>query len=186
MPSVDVDHDQQWQLLLCQDKGIVFLWIVGQDGWLSPGPGDTIHLNHHQGDLIIASTSHMDSIASLIQTAFSYLTRSVNKVVTGNDSVMLNKLGYCTWDAFGKSVNADKINQALQSLERNEIPVAYIMIDDGWQNVNDKQQLLSMDARHDKFPGGLKQTVSTIKSKYPFVESVGVWHVRKDMTAIVE
>lgn len=153
--------------------------IVGQDGWLSPGPSNTIHLNH-QGDLIIASTSNINDFYRLIQTAFNYHASSINQEVkkTRNDSIMLNKLGYCTWNAFGKSVDADKINNALDSLQRNNIPVGYIIIDDGWQMCNEKQQLVSMDACQDKFTGGLKHTVSAIKSKYPFIESVGIWHVR--------
>jgi alpha-galactosidase len=164
---------------------------VGQkaDCWLSPGPNNTINFHHNYANdedthLLICSSSNKHNYNKLIQTALDYYNKTILKKqvkkeegeLLQNDSVMLDKLGYCTWNAFGKSVNTEKLTEALDSLQKNDIPIAYAILDDGWQS-SICEQLISLEADKEKFPGGLQNTISKLKARYPFVQYVGVWHV---------
>jgi hypothetical protein len=194
--------DEKWQLLLYEDaeQGNIHLWMAaGQkiDSWLSPGPNNTIQFNYKpceeitDAHLLIASTSNKHRFSRLIAIALEYFKNSIMEKKEdrkkGNeeggmelDSIILEKLGYCTWNAFGKSVDALKVYDALDSLKSNEIPIGYVILDDGWQKVSKgNQQLISMEACEVKFPSGLKKTIFKLKTKYPFVQYVGVWHVRR-------
>ncbi|GAA5807534.1 hypothetical protein MFLAVUS_000897 [Mucor flavus] len=179
------DTNQQWLLLLYKEQGNIHLWLpVAQsaDAWLSPGINNTIDFNcssdkASETHLLIASTT-TDDFYRLIETALNYYTRFIKKQsdkIEYKDISMLQNLGYCTWNAFGKSINKEKLFNSLDSLQSNDIPVKYVIIDDGWQETS-YERITSMEACKNKFPGGLKETVSEIKSKYPFVEFVGVWH----------
>lgn len=200
-------------MLLYQDaeNGHLFLWMaIGQkiDCWLSPSSGSSGSNNlvdfHYDttfskkeedtAHLIVRSTSDTRNYNELIKTALDYYESHIKKdnnehidsVVEDSNSIMLDKLGYCTWNAFGKDVNAAKLDDALGSLYSEHIPIGYLILDDGWQKISqDKQQLVSLDACDEKFPCGLQQTISRLKSKYPFVQSIGVWHVWKKKKSFV-
>ncbi|KAG2197051.1 hypothetical protein INT47_009767 [Mucor saturninus] len=174
-PVTSLEKDQQWQMVLCGEAEQIYLWMIADNGgWMSPGTDDTILLNHHhEGDVILAVTEEED-VRLLVQTAVQYILGHKGK--STKENIMLNKLGYCTWDAFGKTVSADKLNRVLTSLKRKEIPVGYLILDDGWQTVNEKDEMVSMEASPTTFPNGLKMTLKKIKSDYPWIESIGVWH----------
>lgn len=82
--------------------------------------------------------------------------------------------GWCTWDSFYKEVTSEKIYQKLAEFREKEIPVRWMLIDDGWMTV-DGRKLADFKEDPAKFPEGLKATVARIKQEYG-VEKVGVWH----------
>ncbi|KAG2235893.1 hypothetical protein INT48_008196 [Thamnidium elegans] len=179
------DTNQQWQLLLYKEQGNIHLWLpVAQtsEAWLSPGINNTVDFHYSlskasETHLLIASTT-TDNFYHLVETTLNYYKQFIKKQsekIEYKNIPMLQNLGYCTWNAFGKSIDKEKLFDSLNSLQSNNIPVRYVIIDDGWQETS-YERITSMDACKEKFPGGLKETVSEIKSKYPFVESVGVWH----------
>ncbi|KAI9142129.1 raffinose synthase or seed imbibition protein Sip1-domain-containing protein [Paraphysoderma sedebokerense] len=85
-------------------------------------------------------------------------------------------LGFCTWDAFYTSVSHDGLISALYSLGSANIPVSYIIIDDGWQSTqsNDKT-LKSFDPDPVKFSSGMHQLIKDIL-RISELKWVGVWH----------
>ncbi|KAK9364011.1 glycoside hydrolase superfamily [Lipomyces starkeyi] len=87
----------------------------------------------------------------------------------------MDLFGFCTWNSMGIEVSLDKVMKALQELHDRGIRVGIVILDDGWQVTNGKRQLMQFDA-NDRFPGGLKHTVSTIKSTFPYIKHVAVWH----------
>ncbi|KAK9373625.1 glycoside hydrolase superfamily [Lipomyces chichibuensis] len=87
----------------------------------------------------------------------------------------MDLFGFCTWNSMGIEVSLEKVMKALQELHDRGIRVGIVILDDGWQVTNDKRQLMQFDA-NDRFPGGLKHTVSTIKSTFPYIKHVAVWH----------
>ena len=87
---------------------------------------------------------------------------------------MFENFGWCTWDAFYHDVTADKIYQKLDEFKEKNIPVKWMLIDDGWCYTNNKK-MCSMDVEYQKFPNGLKACIDKIKNEYG-VEYVGVWH----------
>ncbi|KAI8645622.1 glycoside hydrolase superfamily [Parasitella parasitica] len=184
---------EKCQLLLYQDaeNGDIHLWIVlcqYADCYLSFEPNDSINFHHKPGKdahLLIASTSNRRHFAQLIQTAHDYYQNSIkqersatvaNSPMLASDNILLEKLGYCTWNAFGQNVDIAKVKLALDSLKAHDIPVGYLMIDDGWQSVTEKRQMAGFDACPSKFPGGLARIVAQLKADYTFIECIGVWH----------
>lgn len=86
----------------------------------------------------------------------------------------LKGLGWCTWNAFYHDVTADGIRRKLEEFRKKQVPVKWIMIDDGWSEVKDFK-LLSLHEDRSKFPEGLKTFIQEIKEEYG-VEYVGIWH----------
>lgn len=88
---------------------------------------------------------------------------------------VLEHFGWCSWDAFYHKVSEAGILDKLDELQEKDIPVGWVLIDDGWSEVNwDSQQLRGLDASPDKFPHGLRGTVDAIKEQYG-IPYVGVW-----------
>ncbi len=44
------------------------------------------------------------------------------------------KLGWCTWNAFYTQFNGEKIISAIKTLQNKNIPVKWMILDDGWQH----------------------------------------------------
>lgn len=90
---------------------------------------------------------------------------------------MYQGLGWCTWDAFYREVCEASIFQKLDEFKKKGIPIKWVVIDDGWMQVSDKERfaLLSFREDREKFPHGLKACVDRMKREYG-VERVGVWH----------
>lgn len=87
---------------------------------------------------------------------------------------LMDYLGWCTWDAFYHEVNEQGILEKANEFEKYGLPVQWVMIDDGWSQVQEGK-LSSFDANAEKFPGGLKATVDALKSRYG-IRWLGVWH----------
>ncbi|KAL7317410.1 hypothetical protein PS15m_003773 [Mucor circinelloides] len=186
----DRNTNQKCQLLLYQDaeKGDIHLWLAvcqHADCYLSFEAGGSIKLHHIPGKdahLLIVSTSKKKHFAQLIRVALDYYETSIKQVAEneGNlldtDTILLDKLGYCTWNAFGQDVDMTCVKSALDSLKTHNIPVEYLMLDDGWQSITEKRQLSDFEACTQKFPEGLSKTVAQLKSEYPFIKYIGVWH----------
>ncbi|KAI0126386.1 raffinose synthase Sip1 [Xylariales sp. AK1849] len=91
-------------------------------------------------------------------------------------------LGYCTWNALGQDLTAEKVYDALDKLVENNINITSLIIDDNWQDIdytNESQFQRgwnSFEAEPKTFPNGLKETVSRIRSKHPNIQHIAVWH----------
>lgn len=84
--------------------------------------------------------------------------------------------GWCTWNAFYHEVNEKDILTKLKEFKEKNVPLRYLLIDDGWSDANyETKQLRSYGTDKVKFPQGLKHTVEAAKEIYPDLK-VGVWH----------
>ena len=83
-------------------------------------------------------------------------------------------LGWCTWNAFEEDFDEDKIFQKLDQFKELNIPIGWVLLDDGWLVHDDDKKLLSLKIDEKKFPHGLKSFVDKVKSYG--VEHVGLWH----------
>lgn len=89
---------------------------------------------------------------------------------------IMNGFGWCTWDAFYHEVSEQGILNKLEEFRERNIPVQWVLIDDGWSDADlEAQRLRSMDAAPDRFPHGLAETIRVIKEDYG-IPYVGVWH----------
>lgn len=88
--------------------------------------------------------------------------------------VFIDRLGWCTWDAFYKDVSAAGIREGLQRLVGGGVRPGFLVIDDGWQAVRDDRMVdFAVDAT--KFPHGLAPVVREAQAEFG-VHHVGVWH----------
>ena len=87
---------------------------------------------------------------------------------------ILEKFGWCTWDAFYKEVTADKIYEKLAEFRDKNVPVHWIIIDAGWSTFHERL-LYDFPADPAKFPDGLAGCIRRCKEEFG-IEQVGVWH----------
>ncbi|HVF42463.1 MAG TPA: Sip1-related alpha-galactosidase [Pyrinomonadaceae bacterium] len=83
-------------------------------------------------------------------------------------------LGWCSWNAYGQEVTADKIVSSVRSMREKKIPLGFVLVDDGWLSVKN-QKLTAFDADASKFPGGMSALARRLRDEYR-VPHVGVWH----------
>src|SRR5215213_1805049 len=83
-------------------------------------------------------------------------------------------LGWCSWNAYGHEVTADKVVASVRSMREKRIPFGFVLVDDGWLSVRE-QKLTAFDADASKFPGGMLALARRLRDEYK-VPHVGVWH----------
>jgi hypothetical protein len=87
---------------------------------------------------------------------------------------VFRQLGWCSWNAYGHDVTADKVVASVRSLREKRIPLGFVLVDDGWLSVRD-QKLAGFDADPSKFPGGMEALARRLRQEQG-VPHVGVWH----------
>jgi raffinose synthase len=87
---------------------------------------------------------------------------------------ILNYIGWCSWNAYGQSVGQSFVETNAKSFKRHNFPIGFFIIDDGWQQENNRK-LIGFDAIKAKFPHGVAGLVSKLKGKYG-IRWVGFWH----------
>jgi hypothetical protein len=91
-------------------------------------------------------------------------------------------LTYCTWNGLGQDLTEKKIYHALDTLERNNIKITNLIIDDNWQSLDNpgKNQFergwTNFEANKEGFPHGLLYTITNIRDNHPSIQHVAVWH----------
>jgi hypothetical protein len=91
-------------------------------------------------------------------------------------------LAYCTWNGLGQNLTEDKIYEALDSLEKNDIKIANLIIDDNWQSLDNEGQnqifrgMTDFEANKKGFPNGFKSTIEKIRNDHPSIQHIAVWH----------
>lgn len=111
---------------------------------------------------------------------------------------MVDKFGWCTWDAFYLTVHPEGVREGVKGLVDGGCPPGFVLIDDGWQCIShdsdpEKEgmnqtvageqmpcRLISYEENY-KFRSykegkGLKGFVRELKEEFGSVEYVYVWH----------
>lgn len=91
---------------------------------------------------------------------------------------------YCTWNALGQDLTADKINHALDDLSKEDINITNLIIDDNWQSLSGEQGVddqmsrgwTDFEANKKGFPDGMKATTAAIRKRHPNINHIAVWH----------
>lgn len=98
----------------------------------------------------------------------------------------LDRLGWCSWNAFGKEVCEEDIRGVASSFQESKLPVRFLLLDDGWlsfegTNSGDglaegitNHALVSLDPDPESFPGGMARLIAQVKSCG--IEAFGLWH----------
>ncbi|KAH7244535.1 glycoside hydrolase family 36 protein [Fusarium redolens] len=187
-----------------QGNHLVFLAVNGWNEVLSgfrsaPDGAITVHARNDgssQSTLAVVIAAG-DDFEAVVATAVRYARSFVAQVNNDWDSVAApladtsrhqdmedwyDGLGYCTWNAIGQDVTGEKILSALSKLEKSNINITNLIIDDGWQSTDNGEKgqfqrgMVAFQANRDGFPSGLKPTVSLIREKHPNIRHIAVWH----------
>jgi raffinose synthase len=87
---------------------------------------------------------------------------------------IFESFGWCSWNAYGHEVSQEKILNSVRSLRDKQIPLGFVLVDDGWLSTKD-QKLVAFSADRKKFPNDLGGLVTTLRSQF-HIPHVGVWH----------
>lgn len=89
---------------------------------------------------------------------------------------MFQYLGWCSWDAFYREVSEDGIRQKAEELTEKEVPVRWMLVDDGWLSVRyDTEQLTDFAPDGEKFPRGFGPLADELRTRHS-IPWLGVWH----------
>lgn len=96
----------------------------------------------------------------------------------------LDWFGWCTWDAFYTDVTAEGVEQGLSSLSQGGTPPRFLIIDDGWQQIETKKKdedvVVQEGAQFASMLTGIKENEKFQKSRETHEESTGLKHVVED------
>ena len=87
---------------------------------------------------------------------------------------MFDYLGWCSWDAFYTDISEEKVREKAKELKEKNVPVRWMLLDDGWQSVHG-QLMYDLMPEKEKFPEGFAKMIREIKEGGS-VDYVGVWH----------
>ncbi len=124
--------------------------------------------------VISVSDNPYDAVKTSYDTAFENGVIITPQKKKKEYPKQLEGLGWCTWNAFYHDVTAYGIEEKLKEFKEKDIPIKWIMIDDGWAKTKDFK-LNSCFTDEKKFPDGLKAFIKHIKEEYG-IEYVGIWH----------
>lgn len=97
------------------------------------------------------------------------LTRQAKKLPE-----MFEYLGWCSWDAFYTDINGEKVRQKAGELEKKQVPVRWLLLDDGWLSVRENR-LYDLAPEKAKFPEGFRMLTEQLKA-IGQISWTGVWH----------
>ncbi len=155
-----------------------FCGVIGRDGKYleikSVAKKDT---PAQVGDIPVVAmafgTGFYQMIENLIETAMADMQLDANLRKKKTFPAILEKVGWCSWNALGFDVTAEKLVDVARSFYNQGFPLRFMLIDDGWLTVED-EKLVAFHPDEKKFPGGFRPLVEELK-KYG-VKHVGVWH----------
>ncbi|KAL6837617.1 glycoside hydrolase family 36 protein [Trichoderma camerunense] len=91
-------------------------------------------------------------------------------------------LGFCTWNALGQRLTEEKILDAIDKLEKHNINITSLIIDDNWQSIDYQGPSqfqygwVDFEAEPQGFPNGLKAAITKIRQRSPNIQHIAVWH----------
>ena len=89
-------------------------------------------------------------------------------------SEIFDYLGWCSWDSMALQVHSAGILEKAEEFKEKNIPVRWILIDDGWYPEDKKRRILDFKEKKEPFPEGFKKLTSELKNRYG-MKYVGIW-----------
>lgn len=164
--------------------GCLYL-MAGKHYKTMAGPGQ-------KGKLTLELTAYQPGFLSLEETAFvlsegeapydaieaaGRTAAEEAKVLTRREKKlpdMFEYLGWCSWDAFYTDINEEKVRQKAEELRKKQVPVRWLLLDDGWLSVRENR-LYDLAPEKEKFPEGFRRLTEELKADGQFLK-IGVWH----------
>ncbi|KAJ3066031.1 hypothetical protein HDU98_010631 [Podochytrium sp. JEL0797] len=153
-------------------------------GWIRktvPAPGSGVHENGLNVDLGGGMDLSRENASGSVREEEEHVPAKdpssiVNDFKTEaslSNSKFYDYLGWCTWNSFYRNVSESGIVAGLEEFNHHGIPVRWLLVDDGWQNVDSELKLESFGL-NDKFPTGLP-LFHSLKNHYNLTH-IAVWH----------
>ena len=126
---------------------------------------------------VFALTTGKD-VYKIIEKTYSYVFSEINKehLLRRNKELpeIFRYLGWCSWNSLYHNVSSEKVMKIIKDILNKGVKISYVLIDDGWQKLNDNKQVQSFEPDPIKFPEGFYEF--SLKIKKLGVKWVGLWH----------
>ncbi|TQD80640.1 hypothetical protein C1H46_033819 [Malus baccata] len=96
----------------------------------------------NQGQCLVymhAGTNPFEVITQAVKAVEKHMKTFVHREKKKLPS-FLDWFGWCTWDAFYTDVTAEGVDQGLKSLSEGGTPPRFLIVDDGWQQIENKDK----------------------------------------------
>ena len=120
--------------------------------------------------------SEGETAAEAVHAAFARLSEIKEIPLRENRRIpeMFHYLGWCSWDAFRTDISAEGVRAKAAELAEKQVPVRWMLIDDGWMTSTDKT-LAGYVPDPVKFPGGFGPLTKELRNQ-GMIRWFGVWH----------
>ncbi len=151
--------------------------------WVSGGGSGELHLTASSGTegihvleepvyLITRGPSAAEAVhaaASRIAEAKGILPRSRRTLPE-----MFRFLGWCSWDSLHTDVTEQALRLKAEELAQKQVPVRWMLIDDGWLSTEDRK-LCAFEPDRSKFPRGFLPMIRELQASTS-IRWFGAWH----------
>ncbi|GER26288.1 raffinose synthase family protein, partial [Striga asiatica] len=153
----------------------------GLDLCLESGDLDTVSSSFSRAVYVSSGSDPFETVHEAIRAVRAHLgsfRMRDEKKLPG----IVDWFGWCTWDAFYQEVTQEGVAEGLESLISGETPPKFVIIDDGWQSVENEEKggLLRLtgikeNPKFQKKDEGINNIVRIAKKNYG-LKYVYVWH----------
>ncbi|KAK6928371.1 Glycosyl hydrolases 36 [Dillenia turbinata] len=147
----DIEHETQMLLLDKNDSGrpYVLLLPILEGPFrasIQPGPDDNVDICIESGSTAVTAKSNRsivyvhagDDPFSLVKEAMKVVRLHLGTfklLEEKNPPGIVDKFGWCTWDAFYLKVHPQGVWEGVKNLTDGGCPPGLVLIDDGWQSI---------------------------------------------------
>ncbi|MCL7021744.1 hypothetical protein MKW94_030385 [Papaver nudicaule] len=149
----DLEHETQMMLLendpdRCRPYVLLLPLIEGSfRGCLQPGKiDDNIDICMESGSSLVTQSEFRTCLYIHVGTNPFVLVKEAMKIVRDHSNTfklleektlpgIVDKFGWCTWDAFYTKVNPQGVYEGVKGLVEGGCPPGLVLIDDGWQSI---------------------------------------------------
>lgn len=181
----DIPDKTQIALFRFADRYACFLPMVGErcKAYLTGGTQSELQLivtalygglsELHEPLYLYAEAQTVDEAVTAVFAQAAKL-RNIRKREQRRLPEMFRWLGWCSWNAFYTDVNERGIRDKAAELAEKQVPVKWMIIDDGWLSLKDRL-LYEFQPDREKFPEGFRKMTEDLH-KSAGIEWFGVWH----------
>lgn len=127
-------------------------------------------------DEIFLVMTESGTLYGAVTAAFDWIAgyKGIRKKSERRFPELFRFLGWCSWDAFYREITEDQVVEKARELRGKEVPVRWMILDDGWLSQQD-EMLTDFAPDRQKFPRGFAPMIREIRGETQ-IRWFGVWH----------